>query len=531
MTMLSRSIPLISLCLFVSFGISPKAAIAESSALDNSSALNNLSTEAAEQVTSVSTLSDVKPTDWAFQSLQSLVERYGCISGYPDTTFKGNRALTRYEFAAGLSACTDRINELIVSTKDSVKKEDLIPFRQLQNQFSAELSTLRSRVDGIEARQNTVEKSQFSTTTKLKGRIIVGLADNFGGASRNGQTDNSGLVLATRSQVNLVTSFTGRDEMYLRLQGTNFVNSGPSTNTAPANDVRIGFQSGSDVSNSIAMTLLRYKAPLSDRLRVAIATGANVGFEDMGVDIINPLSSYADGAISRFGRFNPIYRISGDTGVGLAWDVSPKLSVQMAYLAGQANDPIAGKGLLNGNYGLLTQLAYKPSPSSTIALTYVNAYGDNGLGHGTGSLASNLSGRAVSSNSYGLESNWNITPRFQLGGWVGYTQARALTGAVRGDADIWNYAVTMGFPDLFGKGNLGGVLVGMQPKLMGTSALLSGLNDRTDRSTGYHVEVFQRFKFSDNLSITPGLIYATAPDHNTKNKPILSAILRTTLLF
>ena len=406
MTMLSRSIPLISLCLFVSFGISPKAAIAESSALDNSSALNNLSTEAAEQVTSVSTLSDVKPTDWAFQSLQSLVERYGCISGYPDTTFKGNRALTRYEFAAGLSACTDRINELIVSTKDSVKKEDLIPFRQLQNQFSAELSTLRSRVDGIEARQNTVEKSQFSTTTKLKGRIIVGLADNFGGASRNGQTDNSGLVLATRSQVNLVTSFTGRDEMYLRLQGTNFVNSGPSTNTAPANDVRIGFQSGSDVSNSIAMTLLRYKAPLSDRLRVAIATGANVGFEDMGVDIINPLSSYADGAISRFGRFNPIYRISGDTGVGLAWDVSPKLSVQMAYLAGQANDPIAGKGLLNGNYGLLTQLAYKPSPSSTIALTYVNAYGDNGLGHGTGSLASNLSGRAVSSNSYGLESNW-----------------------------------------------------------------------------------------------------------------------------
>jgi len=51
------------------------------------------------QVTSVSQFSDVQPTDWAFQALQSLVERYGCIAGYPNGTYRGNRALTRYEFA------------------------------------------------------------------------------------------------------------------------------------------------------------------------------------------------------------------------------------------------------------------------------------------------------------------------------------------------------------------------------------------------------------------------------------------------
>jgi len=55
------------------------------------------------QVTSVSQFSDVQPTDWAFQALQSLVERYGCIAGYPNATYRGNRALTRYEFAAGLN--------------------------------------------------------------------------------------------------------------------------------------------------------------------------------------------------------------------------------------------------------------------------------------------------------------------------------------------------------------------------------------------------------------------------------------------
>jgi hypothetical protein len=65
------------------------------------------------QVTSVSQLTDVKPSDWAFQALQSLVERYGCIVGYPDRTYRGNRALTRYEFAAGLNSCMDKVKELI----------------------------------------------------------------------------------------------------------------------------------------------------------------------------------------------------------------------------------------------------------------------------------------------------------------------------------------------------------------------------------------------------------------------------------
>ncbi len=91
-----------------------------------------------EQVTSVSQLSDVKPTDWAFQALQSLVERYGCIAGYPDGTYRGNRAMTRYEFAAGLNACLDKVAELITAgTSNLVKKEDLQKLQKLQEEFVA----------------------------------------------------------------------------------------------------------------------------------------------------------------------------------------------------------------------------------------------------------------------------------------------------------------------------------------------------------------------------------------------------------
>ncbi|MDB9379148.1 iron uptake porin, partial [Nodularia sphaerocarpa] len=96
------------------------------------------------QVTSVSQFSDVQPTDWAFQALQSLVERYGCIAGYPNSTYRGNRALTRYEFAAGLNACLDRVNELIATaTADVITRQDLATLQRLQEEFSAELATLR----------------------------------------------------------------------------------------------------------------------------------------------------------------------------------------------------------------------------------------------------------------------------------------------------------------------------------------------------------------------------------------------------
>ena len=71
--------------------------------------INGVSDYAAseEQVTSITQFSDVYPTDWAYQALASLIERYGCVAGYPNGTFRGNRAMTRYEAAALLNACLD----------------------------------------------------------------------------------------------------------------------------------------------------------------------------------------------------------------------------------------------------------------------------------------------------------------------------------------------------------------------------------------------------------------------------------------
>ena len=81
-------------------GVTPQAVLGETDA------------EGMAQVTSVSEFSDVLPTDWAFQALQNLVETYGCIEGYPDGTYRGQRALTRFEFAAGLNSCLNVVSQL-----------------------------------------------------------------------------------------------------------------------------------------------------------------------------------------------------------------------------------------------------------------------------------------------------------------------------------------------------------------------------------------------------------------------------------
>ena len=116
---------------------------------------NEGSVDQMGQVTSITQLSDVFPTDWAYQALSSLIDRYGCIAGYPDGTFRGNQAMTRYEFAAGLNACLEGFAATVTGT-------DVGTLQSLLDQFEAELATLRGRVDALEARTAELEANQFS---------------------------------------------------------------------------------------------------------------------------------------------------------------------------------------------------------------------------------------------------------------------------------------------------------------------------------------------------------------------------------
>jgi len=503
------------------------------------------SNENMSQVTSVSQLSDVQPTDWAFQALQSLVERYGCIAGYPDGTYRGNRALTRYEFAAGLNACLDRVNELIaLGTANLATKEDLATLLQrLQEEFATELATLRGRVDSLEVATAELEANQFSTTTKLNGEIVVGVVSVLGGENANGESIDRVATLGQRVRLNLDTSFSGRDLLTTRLQANNVTPLG-GTNSGQllTNEGRVEFDGDSE--NQFGLGLLRYRFPIGSRTNFYLAATGN-GFVDL--DASAQLNPYFDGgAVSLFALRNPIYNYSGGSGVGLRHFFSDSIELNLGYLvpSNVASRPTEKNGLFDGVYAGLAQVIINPSDRSKIGLTYINSYSPSFFTTGGGidpelnpdfipfgtSTGSNLSntnfGRPVSTNAYGVSGTFSLSPNFSIGGWVGYANQRYIG---RGDADVWNWAVTLAFPNLGKEGNLGGLLVGMEPKVTSIDSTLN--NGQADLDTSLHLEAFYRYQLSDNIQITPGVIWLTAPNHNANNEDVVIGVLRTVFRF
>jgi hypothetical protein len=501
------------------------------------------------QVTSVSQFSDVQPTDWAFQALQSLVERYGCVAGYPNGTFRGNRALSRYEFAAGLNSCLDRVNELIATaTADMVSKQDLATLQRLQEEYSTELATIRGQVDALEARTGELEANQFSTTTKLSGEAIFSVSQAFGdkqavadslNAKDNPDLD-SNATFSNRVRLTLNSSFTGTDQLQTRLNAGNIISNANSTGT---NMTRLGYDGGKD--NAISIDKLNYAFNLSNKIRVKIdATGAEL---NENVDVFNPdFRSSGSGSLSRYGRFSPIYRLAND-GTGITVNVTPsdKFTLSAAYFARDRNsaaDPESGSGLFDGSNTIFGQLAFKPSKAINIGLTYAHSYqrGETNLFGGTGSALANAGttddDSRTESNNYGIQVSVQPTAKITLGGWAGYTTASSLVGTPS-SAEMFYWASTLGIKDFGKEGNTLGLIFGQSPKVTevtsGGTSVFKDLKDtlNLERSNSYHVEGLYKVKLSDNILVTPGVLVIFNPENNDKNSTEYVGTLRTTFTF
>jgi len=498
------------------------------------------------QVTSVSQFSDVQPTDWAFQALQSLVERYGCIAGYPNGTYRGNRAMTRYEFAAGLNACLNRINELIdLATRDLLTREDLITLQRLQSEFGPELATLRGRVDALEASTAQLEANQFSTTTKLLGNLRFQTNTYFSGEGNPQTNVQYNLFLG------LLTSFTGRDLLLTAIGSTNteFPNLVTTNNGRNVGSTREGTSdtagSGS-TGNDARIIGLEYHFPIGKKVMVDIIAGNRYRFSPVLLPKLVPYYSIGGGPVSTFAEAPPLYLVGAGSGIGLNYEFLDSTVLTLTYLATFANNPGQGAGLFNGDYVASAQINYNPSPSFFLSAAYQHGYfapGNFGFFNGqtfrgNGFVGSALANRfddagiffdvasAVKTNAYKVGGYVAITPKILIGGWANLIKARLLG---KGDADIWTYSLQAAFPDLFKKGNQGGLVVGMEPTLTSLDTDLETPSFKND--TSLHVEAYYKHQLNDNLSITPSVIWITAPNQDADNEDIVIGGLRTTFNF
>jgi hypothetical protein len=521
-------------------------------------------TTSEEQVTSITQFSDVKPTDWAYQALSNLIERYGCVAGYPNGTYKGGQAMTRWEAAALLNACLDRITEVT----DELKR--------LLKEFEKELAVLKGRVDSLEAKVGELEATQFSTTTKLKGiaTFVLG-ANSFSGSNAlvtSNQANYGATTFNYDLRLNFDTSFTGKDLLRTTLRAGNFSGiNGPAYGTG-LSALETAFEQPQG-DNAIGVNRLFYNFPVGSEL--SLAAGPMVRVDDAGMLGMWPSVYPADTVLDFFTYAGApgAYNLLGlGAGAGFVW--SPKgikgLTISQNYVSanGQAyasNTTVTGNagsgnpgegGVFTNGAGsaAVTQVAYAgdktPLIGGSYGLAFAYTYSQNlvlPIATPAASAASEGDTNTYSSaNSLALSGYWKpekaaLIPSVSWGlGSGSYNlglnrQSNSTTAQTKGTV-LSSWYTGLQWDDAFIKGNALGMAVGQAPYVAKNGQPGGG----TPNDSNYMWEWWYKFQVTDNISITPAIYYisnydgangATSATGAKTTDNLFGGLLKTTFKF
>ena len=493
-----------------------------------------------EQVTSITQFSDVYPTDWAYQALASLIERYGCVAGYPNGTFRGNRAMTRYEAAALLNACLDRITEVT---------DEL---RRLIKEFERELAIIRGRVDGLEARVGELEATQFSTTTKLKAKTVwvagatKAKGDNYNTGGEKGARDAynaewGAFTFSYDLRLGLKTSFSGKDLLYTRLRAGNM----GDTSVWDGNGVALNkLDTAAPGGNLVEIDRLYYRFPLGSSFTIQ-AGPLTRNTEMMGYKA----SAYAKGGTKILDFFGGSLGVPGvwnkETGGGFGAIYTNKKQVEKGdpyftvaanYVAdsGEANDSNPNSGGFmtdNSEANVTSQIAYGNkqwglaagyrygqcgakfrtatefaksdkygTPCSVATGTFID---------GDGEEQDIMERSGASSNSFSFNAFW----RPEDSGWMPSISAGVGASYLNGNG-AWDdntnkramasWMAGLTWNDVFLEGNALGYAVG-QPQFV------YDVEDGFVADGGYAMELWYSFQVTDNIQVTPAVYWLSRP--------------------
>ncbi|MCX5960951.1 MAG: iron uptake porin [Cyanobacteria bacterium] len=506
------------------------------------------STEAADQVTSVSQFSDVRPTDWAFQALSNLIERHGCVAGYPDATYRGGKPLSRYEAAALLNACLDRITEVTDELKRLVKE------------FENELALLRGRVDGLEVRVGELEANKFSTTTKLRAdtRWVLGALNFTGNQKNNNNTYGRPPVTSATNppvplrnaltfnydvRLNFDTSFTGKDLLRTQLRAGNFRDSGFGSDPARLTQLEAGFEENignADGGDVVAINRLFYKFPVGKSFTAII--GPRFA-SDEGLPFGYPSVYKADQILRVFqhaGSPAAYNRLLG-SGAGLWWRPSKTgFALGGTYVSGNAdNGQPNGEGNTTNSYTLGSSGGIGNEASQQTGIVQLGYQGKNW--NLTGAYAFNSAGVPVLGTPFsqallpsiynkatggGHLSSWSVAGWWQplQTGWLpslsagwGYN-TYSYTGKVANtglgptldldSAASQSWYVGLNWKDAFIKGNALGFAIG-QPTFITSVSGPSASGNVADGQ--FALEGFYKFQVTNNIAVTPAIFWLSRP--------------------
>ena len=455
------------------------APVAANAADLNMAAVNQYTS--SEQVSSIKQLSDVQPTDWAYQALSNLVERYGCVAGYENGTYLGGKAMTRFEAAALLNACLDRVTEVT----DELTR--------LANEFREELTVIQGKVAKLEKQVGTLQATQFSTTTKLRGEatFVLGGVDN---ARLANGTNVGNTAFNYDVRLNFDTSFTGKDLLKTRLRSGNF-----SSQPFGSSSSLFKLDKAESTSNQVTLDRLYYSFPALAK-GVTLTAGALVRNTEMAW----VPTAYKSDILDFFAVAGApgVYNKATGSGFGIQYAQPGKKGGIVAgvnYVAQNGADSSKGEFNAAGALNTLAQIGYR-APQWGVAFGYRNGTEGtrirtfNGVAGNGGTLAANQTSNGYALNAYWQPKTSGIIPSVSAAyGW-NYVDGPATPNAAT-DSQTWMAGVQ--WSDVLAKGNSAGFAIGAPG------------NAESLTKDALMWETFYRYKVSDNISITPSIFYVS----------------------
>ena len=414
-------------------------------------------------------------------------------------------------FLAPLSAqASDAINlegmnDYNRSKKSSSKRFDSNTF---VNKVNEKLATLEGRVDGLEAQQNDFEAGAFSSTTTMDGKAVMWIGGVDGATEIDG-SDTEAFQTGYTYTMNLNTSFSGDDNLYVRLKAGD---NGDVWALKPA-----GYHiETKNTGDSFNVDKLWYTFPIGDNITAFAGPRIENYYMYITPSIYKPgaLKAFKLGGNSNFGASTDVgfgFKYESENGFGFASNIVDKNADSSGFMQ---DDSVSKWD---------TQVAYT-TDRWHVSATLSNAQNWTSQQYNATAFGEDT---ATDSTGYALRAYWmpeetgTAVPEIS----VGYDTKNFEDGSTGDADDADSYMIGLTWKDMFQADDRIGLAI-TQP-LAVNSVVGGGTVDEVDPLLW---ELYYSFKPNDSMSVTPA-IFGGSDSWADDDDDTFGAVVTTTFKF
>jgi len=405
------------------------------------------------------------------------------------------------------SQASDVVNiEEMNSYARSQSKSSRLDSKTFINEVSEDIAILKGRIDGLEVKQKEFEAGGFSDTTVMDQKVVFDLgAMDFSETDSNNETTQ----FAYSYRMNLNTSFTGDDNMYIRILSGNHGQWMKDSNDG-------GYLTSVGKGNNLQVDKIWYQFPVGENNTVWVGPKIeNYYMHGTAPSIYKPVTKQFT-----LGGNGNAYGASTDTGAGWAYKADNGFAIS-SNVGTKSKTTNGETGLLtdNSKTSWATQVGYTQpqyAVSAIVNLKY-NGWADGYL-H-TAAADDAVTGGDGNHTAVGLRGWWRpestgtATPSISVG--YDATQYSGVPSGTSDSSDMW--FVGLQWADIINADDKIGLALA-QPTMH---------DDETNSPLAY--ELYYSYQANDNVTVTPTIFGGTDRDGGTED--VFGALVQTTFKF